>query len=264
LRFFAASLLLPLLFLSSLSLVAEENDLPAAPEPQQTQSAQQSSTETTQEKAKRELDAEKHQRILGVVPNFNTVIGGHATPLTPKQKFNLALHSSVDPFVFFAAGLTAGIGQASDNHSGYDEGAEGYAKRFGAAYADSFDGTILGNAVFPILLHQDSRYYRKGEGSFKSRLGRALGSTIICKGDNGNWQPNFSNVLGNFAAGGISNLYYPSEDRGAGLTAQNALTVTAQGAVGSLFVEFWPDIQRHFAEKRARKRADKLAAQEAH
>jgi hypothetical protein len=110
------------------------------------------------------------------------------------------------------------------------------------AHVENFNGTMLGNAVFPVLLKQDPRYFRKGTGGFRSRLFYALMTTVKCKDDNGRWAPNYSNILGNLAAGGISNLYYPAADRGASLTLQRALVVTAEGAIGAVFVEFWPDI----------------------
>ncbi len=201
-------------------------------------------------KAATELRQQEHQRILGVVPNFNTsnVVG--AEPLTPQQKFDLAAKSAFDPFAFIAAGLDAGLDQLENDFPAYRQGAVGYAKRFGASYADTFDGTMMGSAVFPILLKQDPRYFRKGTGSIKSRFLYALGSTVRCRDDNGKWAPNYSNVLGNIAAGGISTLYYPRQDRGIDLAFQRAFTVTAEGALGAVFVEFWPDISRKLFPKR--------------
>lgn len=201
-------------------------------------------------KAAAELKEQEHQRILGLMPNFNTSNVQNAEPLSPGQKFDLALKSAVDPFTFVAAGLDAGLGQAEDSNSGYGQGAAGYGKRLGAAYVDAFDGTMLGSALFPVLLHQDPRYFRKGSGSFSSRLLWALASTVICKNDNGKLSPNYSNVLGNIAAGGISNLYYPSTDRGAALTFERAFTVSAEGALGAVFVEFWPDISKKLFPQR--------------
>ncbi len=87
-------------------------------------------------------------------------------------------------------------------------------------------------------------------GSFGSRFSYAILSTVRAKSDKGNWIPNYGNVLGNLAAGGIANLYYPENDRGALLTFERAFTVTAEGAFGSIFYEFWPDIARHYANKK--------------
>ena len=222
---------------------------PASPEPAQVetlppQPGQSARKTAEQQRAEEELRQQKKQRILGVIPNFNTSYVQDAAALSPRQKFSLALKSAVDPFQFAAAAVDAGLNQWENEYPGYGQGAQGYGKRLGASYADNFDGTLLGGAVFPVLLHQDPRYFRKGSGSFKSRLFYAVSTTVRCKNDRGAWEPNYSNVLGNIAAGGISNLYYPSTDRGAGLTLERALTVTAEGAIGTVFVEFWPDISK--------------------
>lgn len=200
-------------------------------------------------KAADELRVEEQQRILGVMPNFNTSNIQDAAPLSPEQKLQLAAKEAFDPFTFAVAGLDAGLSQAQNDFPEYHQGALGYAKRFGASYADSFDGTMIGNALFPILLKQDPRYFRKGTGSFGSRLWYSFMSTFKCKDDDGAWRPNYSNVLGNIAAGGLSNLYYPPSDRGVGLTFERAATVTAEGAIGAVFFEFWPDISRKIFPK---------------
>ena len=199
--------------------------------------------------AEQQLKQQEHQRILGIIPNFNTSYIANAAPLTPKQKFRLAFKGALDPFEFGAAGVLAGYGQATDNFDEYGQGTEGYAKRFGAAYADSFDGVILGNAVFPILLREDPRYYRKGTGPILKRALYAISTAVITKNDNGSHGPNYANVLGNLAAGGISNFYYPPEDRGLDLTVQGAAIVTVEGDIGTLFIEFWPDISRKLFKK---------------
>ena len=209
------------------------------------QSGEDKSQPSDRQKAEQQLKQQEKQRILGVVPNFNTTDVQNAAPLSPSQKFHLAMRSAVDPFQFVAAGLDAGLSQAENSFPGYGQGAQGYFKRFGAGYADQFDGMLWGNAILPSLLHEDPRYFRKGTGSFKKRLFYAISTTVITKNDNGTWGPNYANVLGNFIAGGISNAYYPSTDRGFGLTMQRAATVTAEGTIGAVFVEFWPDINRH-------------------
>jgi hypothetical protein len=213
-------------------------------EPAEEKQEQEIEKEQVHERAERELKQQEHQRVLGIIPAFNSSNTQGAAPLTPSQKFRLALKSASDPFAFAAAAVDAGINQLQDDYHGYGEGMSGYSKRFGASYADTFDATILGNALFPVLFHQDPRYFRKGTGSVKSRVWYALLSTVRCKGDSGNWQPSYSNLTGNLVAGTVSNLYYPRGDRGIGLTVQRAFTVSAEGAIGALFFEFWPDISR--------------------
>ncbi|HZU09769.1 MAG TPA: hypothetical protein VFA02_07680 [Pseudacidobacterium sp.] len=227
--------------------MATAASLPDAPGAQQTQTPV---SKSQQDEAAEELKREEKQRILGVVPNFNTVNSGDAAALTPKQKLHLFWKSSTDPFVFVAAAADAGISQAEDDFPGYGQGAEGYFKRFGASYADTFDGNLWGNAILPIVLHEDPRYFRKGTGPVMGRILYAAKTNVWSRRDNGTWGPNYANIAGNFIAGGISNLYYPSSDRGPGLTVQRALTVTAEGALGSLLVEFWPDVSHKLFKKK--------------
>jgi hypothetical protein len=235
---------------AAMPLAAQDAQNSESP-PNAKQSSPAPDAQQQKSKAAAQLQQQEHQRILGIMPNFNTSNIQDAEPLSPGQKFQLAAKSALDPFTFVAAGLDAGLGQLQNSFPAYHQGAEGYAKRFGASYADTFDGTMLGNALFPILLKQDPRYFRKGTGSFQGRLFYAIGTTVRCKNDDGNWVPNYSNVLGNIAAGGISNLYYPPANRGVGLTFERAFTVTAEGALGAIFVEFWPDVSRKlFANRR--------------
>ncbi|HVJ09691.1 MAG TPA: hypothetical protein VM554_15040 [Acidisarcina sp.] len=239
--------------------------LPDEPTPQasssQTPQSEAEKRQREREQSEKDVKAAVHQRLLGVIPNYNTYNGENAAPLSAGQKYRLAFKSSVNPFQFVVAGLSAGFAQATDDFDGYGQGTEGYAKRYGAAYADSFDGTIIGNAVFPALLHQDPRYFRLGKGSAMKRVLYSIETTVRCKSDSGKWQANYSNVLGNLVAGGISNLYYPSADRGFGLTVERALVVTAEGSLGSLFVEFMPDIQNRWRRHKARSTAQESTTQ---
>lgn len=184
-------------------------------------------------------DAEK-QRIFGLIPNYYVTYDRNPVPLTAKQKFHLAYKSSTDPITFAAVGLIAGADQATNRWKGYGQGAQGFAKRYGAAYTDVFSGTYIGGAVLPSLLKQDPRYFYKGTGSFKSRLLHAVGSQFIAKGDNGKWQPNYSNIGGDLAAGALSNLYYPSSSRhGASLVFSTALVRLGETTVAAIFQEFF-------------------------
>lgn len=205
----------------------------------------------TSETAAEVLKREERQRILGVVPNFNTVEStAGVPPLSAGQKFHLMYKSSVDPFVFVADGFVAGLGQARNTNPGFGQGAEGYFKRFGASYLDTADGNLWGNAILPVLFKEDPRYFRLGSGSFTHRFLYSASTTVWCKRDNGTWGPNYANVLGNFISGGISNAYYPASDRGVEQTLDGAITVTAEGVIGAEFIEFWPDISKRLFKKR--------------
>jgi hypothetical protein len=190
------------------------------------------------EVAEDQVKVQEKQRVLGVVPNFYVSYVPNAVPLTSKLKFKLAWKTMIDPVTFALVGVTAGVQQAQNDFSGYGQGAQGYAKRFGASYADTATSAFIGNAVLPSLLKQDPRYFYKGTGSTRSRILYAIANSVICKGDNQRWQPNYSAILGGLAAGGISNLYYPVKDRGAALVFENTLIGTGTTAVFNLFQEF--------------------------
>jgi Carboxypeptidase regulatory-like domain len=194
---------------------------------------------TQEDLAEQQISDEVKQRIIGVLPNFYVSYIPNAAPLTRKQKFKLALKVSVDPVTFMTTGITAGIEQAQNDFSGYGGGFEGYSKRYGATYGTRVTSTILGAAAFPSLFHQDPRYFYKGKGKIINRALYAISTVVICKGDNGHWQPNYSNVLGNLAAGGISSFYYPDSDRhDVQVTVDNILIGVGTGAIGTLFQEF--------------------------
>jgi hypothetical protein len=203
------------------------------------------------DEAERELKVQEKQRLLGVMPQFQVVMGGKAVPLTGGQKWRLALHSAVDPFyIGWAVVIGGGYGELVGNNNGYGWATQGYFKRVGANYADNVNGALIGNALLPQLLHQDPRYFRKGTGPIVKRFLYAAESTVVCKGDNGKWQPNVSNVLGNYISGAISNTYYPENERGVALTLENGTSVTLFGALGGQILEFGPDLSRLVHHKR--------------
>jgi hypothetical protein len=176
-----------------------------------------------EEIAQEEFKDLEQQRVLGIVPNFYVSYVGEAAPLSPKRKFELALKATTDPVTMVAVAAIAGVDQATNRFSGYGQGAQGYAKRYGASYANFASGLWIGGAVLPSILKQDPRYFYKGSGTKRSRFLYAVSRPFICKGDNQRWQPNYSSVFGDLAAGGLSNLYIPERDRhGARLTFENA------------------------------------------
>jgi hypothetical protein len=189
--------------------------------------------------AQAQLRQEETQRVLGIIPNFYVVYDPNPAPLTTKQKFHLAWRSLVDPVTFLGVGAQAGFEQATNSFSGYGQGTEGYAKRYGAGYTDGFTNTLIGGAILSSWWKQDPRYFYKGTGTVRSRVLYAIAMSVVCKGDNGHWQGAYSAMVGGLAAGGISNLYYPAANRsGFGLTFENFGIGTGEGAIQNLIQEF--------------------------
>jgi hypothetical protein len=188
--------------------------------------------------AQEEVKEQEKQRVLGIFPNFYTTYVPDPAPLAPKQKFSLAWKSVTDPISVVGVGFLAGIYQASDELGGYGQGAAGYGRRFGALYGDVFFGTFIDSAILPSLLKQDPRYFYKGTGTTKERFFYALRNAVVCKGDNKQWQPNYSTIIGSFATAGLSYTYYPASDRSASLLVETALIRIAEGSVAGIFQEF--------------------------
>jgi hypothetical protein len=196
-------------------------------------------TMTSVELAQVQVKEQEQQRLIGILPNFYVSYVPDAQPMTPKQKFQLALRTTVDPVSFGFIGAVAGVQQWQDIHKGFGQGAEGYAKRYGAAYGTFFTSTMMSGAVLPSLFKQDPRYFYKGTGSTSSRFVYAVSRVLITKGDNGRAQPNYSGLLGSLASAGISNLYYPKEDRnGVSLTFQNLLIDQGFNVLDNILQEF--------------------------
>jgi hypothetical protein len=178
------------------------------------------------------------QRVIGVIPNFYSSYDWNAPPMLAKQKVQLSVRGLIDPVSFLAVAGIAGAEQNRGIFPAYGSGIEGYGKRYGAAMANRVSGALLGRAVYPAIFHQDPRYFYKGKGSIKSRTLYAISSAVMTRSDSGHRQPNYSQILGNFSAAALSNLYYPEADRGASLVLLNGLSETGGNAVSNLVREF--------------------------
>ena len=208
---------------------------------------------------------------MGVLPQFGVTSRQDAPPLTPHEKFHLFVKSAFDPAQIGVVGLQAALSQAENEFPAYRQGAAGYGKRFGASLADEVSAGFWSNYAYPVILKEDPRYFRLGEGRSLHRVAYSVKQEFICHGDKGGRTFNFSNVLGAFTSGAISNLYYPGrtlirtipatptspaipvyeDDRGVSLTLSRSAIAIGYGIIGGLFDEFWPDIHDRLFRKRS-------------
>jgi Carboxypeptidase regulatory-like domain len=189
------------------------------------------------EVATEQFKSEERQRVFGIIPNFYVSYDSDPAPLTTKMKFKLALKVSTDPVTAAGVVLVSAFRQAA-NTPKYGQGWGAYGERFGSTAADGFADIIIGGAVLPSLLHQDPRYFYQGTGTTGSRIRHAMLSPFVSKGDNGEWQPNYSSLGGDLASSALANLYYPQANRGAGLVFGNFAIGTAERIGASLAQEF--------------------------
>ena len=170
-------------------------------------------TQSPKELAVEQLKSEEKQRVLGIFPHFLVTYEPNAAPLTARQKFHLGFKTLVDPVTLLGTGIDAGIQQAQNKYPEFGQGVEGYAKRFGARYTSHISGVMIHHVILQAVFHQDPRYFYKNTGTFRSRVWYSIWTAFVCKGDNGRWQPDYSDVIGGAAASQVSRLYYPYTSR---------------------------------------------------
>lgn len=243
LSFSALTILFPLSALAQQSQPAAPPAQPAAQQAPQSQSEAPAAPANAQDEKEIEK-REQSQRMLGVVPQFSVTSRQDAPPLTPGGKFHLFRKAAFDPVTIGIVGFQAAISQAEDEFPEYGQGAEGYGKRFGASLADEVSSGFFANFFYPVLLKEDPRYFRLGEGSFKHRLFYSVRQEFVCHTDAGGRSFSWENVLGSLSSGGLSNAYYPQAERGFGLTMSRSGISLLYGSLGGLVDEFYPDIAR--------------------
>ena len=189
------------------------------------------------------------KRILGIIPNYRTSPSLiDYEPLTPQQKFMIAAQDSFDRGTVVLAAAFAGQGQLTNANRSFGQGTAGYARYFGTAYADLVIGDYMTEAIYPTILHQDPRYFRRGTGSAWSRFGYAVGQIFWTHADTSRGQFNFSEILGNSTAVAISNAYYRDNRDTANAVSKLGLQIGVDMAANVL-KEFWPELQRKFRRK---------------
>jgi len=190
------------------------------------------------------------KRIFWIFPNYRSHPNfNEAKPLSSGAKFRLAARDSFDPGTFLLAGAIAGIGQASNSTRSYGQGMAGYGRYYGAAYGNILIGNFMTEAIFPSMLKQDPRYFRRGTGSTWSRLRYSMGQIFITHGDNRRTQFNFSEILGNSTAVAISNAYVP-DNRTAADGARALGIQLGLDMAGNIVKEFAPDLYRRTSGKK--------------
>jgi hypothetical protein len=189
------------------------------------------------------------KRIFGIVPNFRTSPSlKNYEPLSPGGKFKIAAQDAFDRGTIVLAMLFAGESQLTNATPSFGQGVAGYARYFGTSYADYVIGDYMTEAIYPTLLHQDPRYFRRGTGSGVSRLGYAMKQIFWTHKDSGGTQFNYSEVIGNSTAVAISQAYYP-DNRTVSDAVSKLGTQIGVDMASNILKEFWPDVARKLSRK---------------
>jgi hypothetical protein len=232
---------IPFLLLASFPLLSQEpsQSQPASNGPKQPGIVANSGTAPQPES----------KRIFGIVPNYRSSPSLNPySPISAKEKFKIASQDAFDRGTVVLAAAFAGEGQLTNANPSFGQGAAGYGRYFGTAYADFVIGDFMTEGIFPTVLHQDPRYFRKGSGSGWSRLTYAVGQILLTHNDSGKTAFNYSEIVGNATAVAISNSYY-ADNRDAPDAIAKLGTQLGVDAAANLLKEFWPDMQRKFSHK---------------
>ncbi len=188
-------------------------------------------------------------RVFGVLPNYRTADASlEGTVLTARQKLTIARKDSFDYPLVLLGGAFAGLGQLTDQQPSFGQGLKGYGHRLVTNYADQALGNMFTEGVYPALLHEDPRYFRRGGGPIIKRVGYALTRVMVTHKDSGGSHFNYSEWLGNASAVAISNAYYPGSLTFAN-DATKLLIEVGTDAASQVLKEFWPDIKRRWFHK---------------
>jgi hypothetical protein len=240
-----ARVLLPAILAASAAFAQPQAVLPAAPGDSQTEVAANPAVLPNAQP----VEPPGGSRVFGVLPNYRTADASQeGTVLTARQKLDIAAKDSFDYPLVALAGAFAGLGQWTGQQPSFGQGAKGFGHRLVTNYADQSMGNMFTEGLFPVLLHEDPRYFRRGTGSVTSRAGYALTRVLVTHKDSGGSRFNYSEWLGNASAVAISNAYYPDSrtplDNGTKLLMQ-----VGTDAVSQVLKEFWPDIRHKLFHK---------------
>lgn len=246
-------LIAPLLLAPSTRAQQQQQPPSSPPSAQQTPKTQAATAD--QEKKKKQSDLEKetgtvNDRIFEVMPNYGTVESAlELPPISSGQKFRLATAGVTDYFTYPFIGFLAALDQANDSPKSWGQGWGAYGKRYGASYADNGIGTYMTTAIFPSLLHEDPRYYQMKKGGFSHRAYYSLNRLFVARTDSGHSRFNYSEIIGNATAAGISNIYHAPEDRTLSRNLGTWGMLIMWDGVSNEMKEFWPDIRRKVFHK---------------
>lgn len=240
-----------LLLFAALPVVAQQQQQPAATTSSKDQPEARDKKNPDQREEKPPQIGTSNDRLFYTLPDFLTVQNaGQLPPLTPAQKLKVVTRGSFDYVEYPWYGALAGISQAENSEPGFGQGAAGYGKRYGAAFADGTIENFMTGAILPSLLRQDPRFYQSGKGTFWHRTGYAVSRIFVTRTDSGHEQFNFSEIIGSALSAGISTYsYHPRADRTLPNTASVWGTQVGYDTITIVVKEFWPDIRRKISHK---------------
>jgi hypothetical protein len=195
--------------------------------------------------SKASSEGQQTKRMFWIIPNFAAVSADtKLPPLSSREKYRLAVQDSVDYSSFVWAGMLAGQNMALRSYPELGNGTAGYSRYYWRAFVDQASESFFSEGLVPAVTHEDPRYYTLGHGGFFRRIGYALSRVVVTKTDSGRRSFNYSKIVGSGMEAGLSNFYYPPQERGLRSTGVNWAAELEAAGLNNIIREFWPDIHR--------------------
>ncbi len=167
-------------------------------------------------------------------------IAASTEPLSTGQKFQLFVDNSISVHTVTWAILGSAVGQADDSPTGYEQGWDGYAKRFGSSMARQASSQFFGTFILASALHQDPRFYPEVRPSFFHAVKYSVKRVFVTHSDDGRDVFNWSGMTGPLLSEGLANVYWPDRNRTVGDTFFRYGLDLATKAGGNMLREYWP------------------------
>jgi hypothetical protein len=164
--------------------------------------------------------------------------------LSSGQKFKLFVDNSASVHTVTWAMIGAGIGQADNSPTGFEQGWDAYGKRFGASMARSASNEFFGTFVIASALHLDPRFYPESNPTLGRAVKYSVQQVFIMRNDDGGKAVAWSRLLGPLLSESLANVYWPERNRSAGDTFFRYGTDLATRAGGNMLREYWPVLYR--------------------
>jgi hypothetical protein len=189
--------------------------------------------------------AEKVMSCKPNIPAFARFLDSSTPlPLSPRQKFILAVRNVSDPFNFLTIGALSAISIAENANTADGPGIRGFAKNAGVSLSQDMTGEFFGTFLIPSLAHQDPHYHRMPNLTFRKRLLHVIDEVVIAQSDDGTPMFNYATVVGTICTSAVGNLYVPGRRNSFGASTARIATSLATDPIGNAITEFVPDLAR--------------------
>jgi hypothetical protein len=166
--------------------------------------------------------------------------------LTKHQKFQHWIKRTYSPYTIAGVTFDATWAQMWGDWPQYGGGMQGWGKRFGATLADTETRTFFGQFLFPVMFHQDPRYFPSQKQGLIPRAWYAATRVLVTRRDGDGNTFNTSEFAAVMATASVQNAYYPRRDKGFTETMNRFVGGVGSDATSNILREFWPDIKKAF------------------